>query len=239
MKKSFLLAAAAAAFCLGQEAKAQTNLQVFYDFDRECISSTIEMFKGDNWGNTFFFVDYDYQLKQANGTTDSPASTYFEIARCLNFWQDSALGAFSAQIEYNGGVGTFIAPGERGFYGVNHAILAGVDYFAHSSDFRNTLNMKVLYKKFRNLEQKAPLQLTAVWGCQDLFGLKGVRFSGFADLWWESQAVFLSEPQIWYNVGGLFGVGNLHIGSEVELAYNFAGVSGFRCRPCLGAKWEF
>ena len=37
---------------------AQTNLQVFYDFgeDRKHVTSTLEMFKGDDWGSTFFFV---------------------------------------------------------------------------------------------------------------------------------------------------------------------------------------
>lgn len=229
-----ILFAAAALFGIARLSSAQTNLQVLYDFDRECITSTIEMFKGDNWGNTFFFIDYDYQLKKKYGTTDSPSSTYFEIARCLNFWQDTSLGALSAQVEYNGGVGTICAPGSRDFYGVNHAFLVGLDYFLHSKDFNNTLNLKVLYKKFKNLEQKAPIQFTAVWGCKDLFGVKRLSFSGFADVWWESKCVFLSEPQIWYGFGEHFNVGG-----EVELSCNFAGDSGFKCRPCLGLKWNF
>lgn len=234
MSNKSIIAATVAALAFALGAKAQTNLQTFYDFDRECITSTIEMFKGDKWGNTFFFIDYDYQLKTAKGTVDSPSSTYFEIARCLNFWQDTALGAFSAQIEYNGGVGTIMAPGTRDFYGVNHAVLVGVDYFLHSKNFNNTLNLKVLYKKFKNLEQKVPLQFTAVWGCQDLFGLKGLRFSGFADVWWEGKCVFLSEPQVWYGFGEHF-----NIGTEIELSSNFAGYDGFACRPCLGVKWVF
>lgn len=234
MSNKSIIAVVAATLAFSQAAKAQTNLQAFYDFDRECVTTTLEMFKADDWGNTFFFVDYDYQLKSDNGTVDSPGSTYFEIARCLNFWQDSALGAFSAHIEYNGGFGTIGAPGSGGFYGVNHSILAGVDYFLHIKDFNNTLNLKALYKKFRNLYQKAPLQFTAVWGCQDLFGVKGLRFSGFADVWWESKCVFLSEPQIWYGFGEHF-----NIGGEVELSANFAGYDGFACRPCVGVKWVF
>ena len=103
-----------------------------------------------------------------------------------------------------------------------------------SEDFKNTLNLKVLYKKFKNLEQKAPLQFTAVWGCQDLFGAKGLRFSGFADVWWESKCVFLSEPQLWYAFGEHF-----NLGGEIELSCNFAGYDGFACRPCIGTKWVF
>lgn len=234
MTRKTLFAAFVAVMAFAVNAKAQTNLQTFYDFDRECITSTIEMFKGDEYGNTFFFIDYDYQLKKANGTVDSPGSTYFEIARCLNFWQNSALGALSAQIEYNGGFGTFGMPGAGGYYGVNHAILVGADYFLHNKNFNNTLNLKVLYKKFKNLTQQVPLQFTAVWGMQDLFGVKGLRFSGFADVWWESKCVFLSEPQLWYAIGSHF-----NIGGEVELSSNFAGYDGFACRPCVGFKWNF
>ena len=86
---------------------------------------------------------------------------------------------------------------------------------------------------------------------QDLFGLEGLRFSGFADIWGENvinfmegadkpqKFVFISEPQIWYNVGKFFGVPNFNIGGEVELSCNFAGYDGFKVRPCLGAKWVF
>lgn len=211
---------------------AQTNLQVFYDFgnDREFITTTLEGFYNDNWGNTFFFIDYDYPLKSELDNT-SPSGTYMEIARCLNFWQNSKLAPLSFQVEYNGGA-------YKG-YGINHSLLLGLDWFMHSADFSNTLNLKVLYKSIKGAEQKVPMQFTAVWGMQDLFNVKGLRFSGFADLWWESKAVFISEPQLWYNVGQHFGCENLHLGTEIELSANFGGVDGFKCRPCLGAKWVF
>ena len=37
---------------------AQTNAQVFYDFgsDRKFVTLTLEMFKQDKWGNTYFLV---------------------------------------------------------------------------------------------------------------------------------------------------------------------------------------
>lgn len=231
--KKLIFVMAAAILGLSQSAKAQTNLQTFYDFGREHVTTTLEMFKGDNFGNTFFFVDYDYATK------NTPSGTYMEIARCINLWQDSKLGALSLQVEYNGGLGIY---GESPIYsgfGVNSAFLGGLDYFLHSSDFSNTLNLKVLYKNIRNTTQQVPLQLTAVWGCQNILGLKGLNFSGFADVWWESKCVFISEPQLWYNVGQHFGVDNLNIGGEVEFSYNFAGVDGFKCRPCLGTKWVF
>ena len=252
MHKKLFVAALVAACAFAQGAKAQTNLQVFYDFgkDRNIITTTLEGFYGDNWGNTFFFIDYDYQLKNT-----APNGTYFEIARCLNFWQNTAIGGLSLQLEYNGG--------RYSLYGINNAVLAGLDYFLHSADFRNTFNFKVLYKWIDYSDQPAgytsaaPLQFTFVWGMQDLFGLKGLRFSGFADFWWQdhdlftdnkgdgllipekSRFVFLSEPQIWYNVGQHFGCDNLNIGGEVELSYDFGSAKGFWARPCLGLKWVF
>ena len=171
------------------------------------------------------------------------------LARCLNFWQDSAIAPLSLQVEYNGGV--------YNGYTINSAFLAGVDYFVHNADFSNTFNFKVLFKKITYTTQKAPLQFTFVWGMQDIFGVKGLRFSGFADFWWEdhmlfndhnglilpagneAHTVFISEPQLWYNIGQHFGCDNLNIGGEVELSYDFGTTKGFWCRPCAGLKWVF
>lgn len=246
MKKILFLMAVAAMTIIGT--KAQTNLQMFYDFGRGHQTTTLEMFKGDDWGNTFFFCDYDYNFRNSADKVVSPSGTYFEIARCWNFWQGSSLAPFSLQMEYNGGFGT---GGNMAYsYPINNAWLLGVDYFLHSSNFNNTLNLKVLYKDYIDCDQQLPLQFTAVWGMQDLFGVTGLRFSGFADFWWQHQTpagtpvgeatefVFLSEPQLWYAVGQHFGCPNLNIGGEVELGYNFVDY-GFACYPCLGVKWNF
>ena len=234
------MAVTSAALLFAQGAKAQTNFQTFYDFGRKHFTTTLEGFHQDNWGNTFFFVDYDYNNRDGN-TVVSPNNTYFEIARCLNFWQDSALAPLSLQVEYNGGFGTWgnlngAAGLEYGAFPVNSAFLAGVDWFLHSGDFKNTLNLKFLYKYFVKMPSHVPLQFTAVWGCQDLFGLSGLRFSGFVDVWCEyDHAVVLSEPQLWYN----FGTEHFNLGGEVEISYNFAGMDGFHVLPCIGTKWVF
>ena len=240
MSTKHLLVAAFAALALGATAQAQTNFQTFYDFGRKHFTTTLEGFHMDNWGNTFFFIDYDYNNRDGK-TVVSPNNTYFEIARCLNFWGDSALAPLSLQLEYNGGFGTWGnlsgVPGrDYGAFPVNSAFLVGVDWFLHSGDFKNTLNLKLLYKYFVNLPSKIPMQFTVVWGCQDLFGLNGLRFSGFADVWTEfDNVVFLSEPQLWYS----FGTKHFNVGGEVELSYNFAGMEGFHVMPCLGTKWVF
>ena len=236
---------------------AQTNLQVFYDFgkDRKQVTSTLEMFKGDDWGNTFFFVDYDHVWKNADDKILSPGGTYMEIARCFNFWGESALAPLSLQVEYNGGFGEF--GNGAGAYPIEKAWLFGVDYFLHNSDFSNTFNIKVLYKHFP-LNKGIPVQFTGVWGMQNLFGVEGLRFSGFADLWGQDASyitkydattglpsetkdtkwVFISEPQIWYSVGQFFNCPNLNLGCEFELSYNFTQY-GFMFNPCIGAKWDF
>ena len=41
-------------------------------------------------------------------------------------------------------------------------------------------------KTIRKTDQNVPMQLTAVWTCNDLFGVKGLKFDGFADFWWET-----------------------------------------------------
>ena len=216
---------------------AQTNLQVFYDLgkDRKNVTTTLEMFKADDWGNTFFFVDYDYTNKnQYDAGARGETFTYMEIERALNFWQESSLGALSAHVEFQAG------PGFRSW-------LFGAEYFLHNTDFSNTLTCYLMYKNFsRDNASDLPIQVSAVWGMQDIFGVEGLRFSGFADFWGEKNAwadgdtkfKFLTEPQIWYNAGKFFNCPNFNVGGEIEMSCNFRD-KGFVCNPCLGVKWNF
>lgn len=230
------------------KAKAQVNAQLFYDFgdDREFVTLTLEMFKGDKWGSTYFFIDHDFNYDQhVSGPNLAPGGTYLEIARALNFWKNSSIKDFSLHAEYNGGI--------TRSYPINNAWLFGVEYFMHSADFKNTLTLEALYKTIRKRNSNVPMQFTAVWAMNDLFGVKGLKFDGFADFWWETHEVdyqadgsfgvrhnvFLTEPQVWYNIGQHFGVDNLCVGTEIELSNNFGSTGGFKCRPCLGAKWDF
>ena len=238
MTKKIFIAASVLALALGQVSNAQTNFQTFYDFGRNHFTTTLEGYYGDKWGDTFFFVDYDYNTKSDNKVLGVSGS-YFEIARGLNFWSDTALKDLSAHVEYNGGVNF----GSQNF-------LLGFNYLFHNADFSNTLTFELMYKTFNGSSSSdLPFQFTVVWGMQDFLGVKGLRFSGFADIWgentpyWygdanplgeEGKFVFISEPQLWFAVGD-----HLNLGGEVELSYNFAGCKGFYCRPCLGTKWVF
>jgi hypothetical protein len=185
--------------------------------DRGYVTTTIEMFKPDQWGSTFFFVDMDHDTDAGNSVSFS----YMEIARALKFWDSP----FALQAEYNGG--TY----------VNNAWLAGAQYTWNSADFSKIFTLQGLYKYIDDDVNNASFQLTGVWTIQ-LFN-NAVTFSGFADFWKEEKSwlgtdfVFLSEPQLWYNFGEHFSAGG-----EVELANNFI-VEGFRVSPTLAVKWTF
>lgn len=265
MKTLFLMIAAVLA-C--GHAKAQTNAQILYDFgtDRKYVTLTLEMFKQDKWGSTYFFVDHDFNYDKmiVDSKNVSQGGTYTEISRALNFWHNSPLKNWSLHVEYNGGI--------TRNYPINNAWLFGVEYFIHDKKFKNTLTLEALYKTIRQTHQNVPMQFTAVWTCNDIFGVKGLKFDGFADFWWENHTsmldkhgnakkklasvdaegkeiwvtdtknehtVFTTEPQLWYNVGQHFGCENLSVGGEVEITNNFGSNAGLMVRPCLGVKWDF
>ncbi len=213
------------------------NLQVHYDFgkDRKLVTSTVEMFKPDKWGSTFFFIDMNYDAD--NGKTVSLA--YWEIARGLKLGKSP----FAAHVEFNGGFGQFNMGTSYGAYAINNAWLAGLDYNINNADYTRGITFQVLYKYIKD-KSDASFQLTSVWYMHML--KKKLTFSGFADFWGEDNSfangesfdntkfVFLTEPQLWYNA-----TENLSFGGEIEMASNFGGVKGFAVNPTLAAKWKF
>lgn len=228
-----------ALFVFVATASQAQNLQVMYDFGngRKNVTSTLEMFKPDKWGNTFFFVDMEFN----GGTEKQPSLAYMEIARCLKFWD----GPLSAHVEYNGGL---LLSGAAGFP-INNSYLAGVDYAWNDKNFSKFLNLKVLYKNIQG-KNPASFQITGVWNLN--YFKNKLTVSGFADFWREdnmnftnaqgdlflvptnTKFVFLTEPQLWYNVNK-----NLSLGGEVEVGCNFGAVDGWKVCPALGAKWNF
>lgn len=209
------------------------NVQLHYDLgkDRKYFTSTVEMFKPDKWGNTFFFIDMNYNEGDVKGVS----LAYWEIARCISIPKTP----FSLHVEYNGGMGQWKSGDAGGAYSINDAWLGGIDYTWNSADFTKGFSLKALYKNIRD-KQDASFQLTGVWHvicCKGKF-----TFSGFADFWREDNIinnetkkfVFLSEPQFWFNA-----TKNLSLGSEVELSSNFAGMDGFHVNPTVAAKWTF
>lgn len=211
------------------------NLQLHYDFSRKSVTSTIEMFKPDKGGSTFFFVDLDYSPKVSGA--------YWEIARELCFWQDSKAGWLSAHLEYNGGLSTMAGS-------FNNAFLVGATYSGHSKDWSKTWSVTASYKAIPGTVglngQKQPhnFQITGVWNLD--FFKHWLSFNGFVDFWREARPwqgtrfIFVSEPQLWVNLNQIKGWEKvrLSLGTEVELSYNFVD-KGFFALPTIAAKWTF
>lgn len=209
------------------------NIQLHRDFgkDRNYFTSTVEMFKPDDWGNTFLFIDMNYNV----GDVDGVSLAYWELARVIEVWE-FPLGI---HLEYDGGFGQWKEDTLGGAYQINSAYLAGVDYSWHNQDFTKGFSIKTMYKYIEN-KHDVSFQITAVWYMH--FFNRKLTFKGFADFWREDNVftnketdyVFLSEPQIWYNA-----FNHLSIGSEVELSNNFGGIEGFHAMPTLAVKWTF
>jgi len=211
------------------------NVQLHYDLGRHCATSTVEMFRPDKGGSTFFFVDLDYSPKVSGA--------YFEMSRELNFWQDSKVNWLSVHVEYNGGLDTAVGS-------FNNAWLGGLTYSGHSKDWSKTWSLSAMYKAIPGTvgadgrSQVSNFQITGVWNL-DFFD-HWLSFYGFADFWRESRPwqgtefIFLAEPQIWVNLHKIKGWENINLslGTEVEISANFVG-KGFYAMPTLAAKWTF
>ncbi len=220
---------------IGAYASAQ-NVQLHYDFaeDRNFPTSTVEMFKPDKLGNTFFFIDMNYNAEGIKGVS----AAYWEIARV--FKTDKM--PVGLHVEYDGGFGQFNTPAGNMAFQMNDAFLVGVDYSINASDFSKGITFKALYKNIRS-KHDVSFQLTSVWYLNFLDNK--MTFKGFADFWKEESDfnfdgtvdgdfIFLAEPQIWYHVHKHFD-----LGGELELSNNFGGTEGFKARPTLGVKWIF
>ncbi|MBR5464563.1 MAG: DUF5020 family protein [Alistipes sp.] len=226
------------------------NVQLHYDFGRSLyndldktaesngravLTTTVEMFRPDKFGSTFFFVDMDYN-KGVSGA-------YWEISRELNFWLQSKMNWLSVHVEYNGGLNNVV-----GSY--DDAFLAGLTYSGHSKDYSKTWSLSVMYKHIadavdmKSEDAEANFQITGVWGISIADGWGS--FSGFVDFWrecrpWQNTThIFLAEPQLWLNLNKISGWEDvkLSVGAEVELSNNFVA-KGFYAIPTLAVKWTF
>ena len=232
-KFKVLLISAVVSMCTLSKAEAQ-NLQVMYDVERGWVTSTLEMFRPDSFGSTYFFVDMDCNPRMTGA--------YWEISREFNFWQDTDLSWLSVHVEYNGGLYSAIS--------FNNCWLGGLTYSGHSEDFTKTWSLSALYKAipgtvgFDGSRDVHNFQITGVWGVKFAHGW--CSFDGFFDFWREvkkeqgTEFIFISEPQFWVNLNKIKGWEkiNLSVGGEVEISSNFIG-KGFYVRPAFGAKWTF
>lgn len=205
------------------------NLQLHYDFgkDRHYFTSTVEMFKPDEYGSTFLFIDMDYN----RGGNNSVSLAYWEIARYINL---PFAGKLSATVQYNDGM--LHIKGTNMDVPLGHIWLAGV---SHPIDLGFvTLGQDFLIRKDYLSENKIDGQLTTTWFVPFLEGK--ISFTGFMDIWstkqgGNSKIVLLSEPQLWYNIDK-----HLSVGSEIEISNNFIPLeTAVQVNPTLAVKWTF
>jgi len=196
------------------------NLQLHRDFERGHFTTTFEFFKVDKYGNTFTFVDFDYNA--ATGTS----LAYYEIARVLKT-EKMPIGA---HIEYNAGHTNGFTFPEAWIFGANYS----------KGNAKWGFSTYAGYKAFTGAGE-GNFQVTGTWYV-NLVENK-LTFSGFADYWSEKGdftfgytdvKVFLAEPQLWYHLNKTFSVGG-----ELEISSNFAGGNdAIKGRPTLAIKWN-
>ena len=199
------------------------NLQLHYEASegRKYLVSTLEMYKPDTYGSTFWFVDMEYDAPGVKGVS----LAYWEVARSFTL----PVKNLSATIQYNDGVASFGSLGQVWLMGVNYYLDLG--FIA--------LPVDVLYRAAQGADSP-DFQLTTTWFMPFMDG--NIEFSGFLDIWSQDefgsdgkQLVVLAEPQLWYNANEHFSVG-----SEVEISNNFVfGEDGVQALPTLGLRWNF
>ncbi len=209
------------------------NIQLLYNTGKDYnnLTSTVEMFKPDKLGSTFFFIDFSYGV----GGVDGVSSAYWEIARAFTI----AKSPFAFHVEYNGGAGQWKSGEISGAYTINNAWLTGLEYSINAKDFSKGITFQTLYKYIQG-KNDASFQLTAVWYLH-AFNHK-LSFDGFADFWREdnmfgtnkTKYVFLAQPQLWYNLSK-----NFSLGTEIQFSTNFGGVEGFDIMPSIAARYTF
>lgn len=228
-------------FALVALGAAAQNVQLHYDFGhtsqsdaylngRPSLTATIEMFRPDKWGNTFFFIDLDPKDQGIK-------NAYWEIAREFRIGKSP----FSAHLEYNGGIFGAFSP-------KSEAYLVGPSYAWNAPDFQSGFSAMALYKHLTQNGGKASYQFTGTWYKNFAQGM--LTFNGFIDVWNEYNGatrefypVVLTEPQLWFNFNKVKGVDpnfNLSVGTECEISYNFPFQhKKFYAVPTLALKWTF
>jgi len=213
-------------FALTITATAQ-NLQLHYNLGKAndgvehkkigYLTTTLEMFKTDSLGYTFFFVDMDFNAP--NGMSFA----YTEIVRAINI---PNVKFMKLELSYNGGIG---APKNTWLAGPVFPIIIGKSYLSMS-----------LYYRDEKFQTSGNGQFTAVWTVPFLKGK--AKFMGFLDVWTRDNFLkdnkgkmftLLTEPQLWYSINNHFAVGG-----EVECSYNFFTFDKrMAVMPTTAVKW--
>jgi hypothetical protein len=217
------------------------NLQLHYDFgeDRNYLTATLEMFKPDTFGYTFWFVDFDFNYP---GDPRSMSSAYGEISHDFyipGLKKVHGFEQFGFHLEYDDGFAIYKQDSaEMTGISYNSIFLTGFSY--PISIGQVTLTTQYLLRMPRGMDVP-DFQFTVVW-FQPVLKNK-LLITGYFDIWSQDkianpdkkEVVFQAEPQFWWMVRPKLG-----LGGEIEISKNFpVGPNEWEFMPTLAFRWEF
>ncbi len=217
------------------------NLQLHYDFGegRKYCTATLEMFRPDTLGSTFWFVDFDFDFP---GKPRSMSSAYWEISRDFyipGIKKVKGLEQLTWHLEYNDGFMVYNTSGDTmAALSYNSVLLTGFGYPVKIGSV--VLSSMILCRMPRGMDIP-DFQFTTVWFQPIMKGR--IILTGFLDIWSQDkiyddnkkEIVIQTEPQLWYMI-----TPKIAIGGEVEISKNFpVGPNKWEFMPTIGFRWEF
>ncbi len=197
------------------------NFQVHYALseDRQYSWSRFQMFKPDDFGATYTFLDFTYNTEGHK----SASMAYFEFWRYIKL---PVTERFMATVQYYDGLDN------TGSFG--NVWTVGLDYLTVSGPFLFLADL--LYRAEYGMD--ANIQFQA-----GLFGLLmdgKIETANVMRIWTADgddgkDVIFLSALELWYNM-----TKNIAIGGDVEITKNFLfEVDGLAFKPGIAVKWNF
>ncbi len=229
--------------CLLSTVVSAHNLQLHNDFrhsidpennDKNYATFSFETFKQAGYGSLFMKMDLDLK-----GRNNNIGNLYTEISHTLKFWKFPVF----MHLQYCGGLG-FINQTTNGYY-INNAYLIGA---AYPFQWQNAWFSTFLAYRYNNFDRIShDIQFSFYWG-KNILSEK-ISITGHFVIWSENnnhgdawtdnldgkKFLFLSEPQIWYNLNKLWA-----IGSEIKLFYHVYSYSDqLLIYPTVAIKYNF
>lgn len=206
--------------------------------NRPAMTATVEGLNFDRWGNTYWFVDFNWQDGYSNGAL-------WEITRSFSLAEKSP---WYLQVRYDGGLQFFSTDPSVGGFHTGDAFLLGPNYTYVGGGGNYVVGLSALvranytnsFNKWKNFEFKG------VW-CLNFFDEK-LTASGFLSLWREDKMKdkinfkLVTQPQFWVNLNKFDGVAkdfNLSLGTEIRISKDIELSDSWLVCPTIGAKWSF
>lgn len=231
---------------VGINVQAQ-NLQFHYDLGRythpetqagrSYMMLTLEQQSVDKFGDTFYFVDMNFQKQGA-------VAANWKFMRNLRFWK----GPWALHLRYDGGL-RFLntnttSPAPRAAMSINDAFFVGPSYTYLRSDRKLMLSAAPLYKYIKGHAEPHNWELVGIWKYAPGNGVFSAN--GFITYWREKMPYgtstrLMTQPQFWLNLNKLRGVSEdlkLSVGTELRIANN-VDMKGFLFAPSIALKWNF